>query len=60
MKHLKDFLIEDCCASSSGVNSTPGNTMGMGTPSLPCNGEPGSEPLTGKVRRKQRKKCENC
>lgn len=48
MKDLYE-LYEDGC-------TTPGNTVGMGNPTPPTDGEPGSEPLCGKGKCKRKKK----
>lgn len=56
MKDLYTYLTEE----GGGVMATPGNTMGMGDPQLPSEGNTGSEPLVqkkeGVPRKKVRKK----
>lgn len=58
MKTLKQY-IEECDGVAPG-NATPGNTMGMGNPMAPTDGEPGSgdtfDHQKAKLRRKRKQK----
>ena len=48
MKRLAEYLKEEC--------ATPGNTVGMGNPMPPGEGQPGSEPLVTAKTKKEKKK----
>lgn len=50
MKDLYDIYEDGVMAA------TPGNTMGMGNPTPPTDGEVGSEPMCGKGKCKKEKK----
>lgn len=54
MKNIFDIYdIEECCNAAC-VN--PGNTVGMGNPMPPGEGQVGSEPMTGKCKKEKSKK----
>ena len=53
MKNLKIYL-ED-----AGLAATPANTMGLGNPMPPTEGQPGSEPMVPTAKSKK-EKCKKC
>lgn len=54
MKTIFDIYdIEECCNAAC---ANPGNTVGMGNPMPPGEGQVGSEPMTGKCKKEKSKK----
>lgn len=54
MKNIYDIYgIEECCGA---VCANPGNTVGMGNPMPPGDGQVGSEPMVGKCKKEKSKK----
>lgn len=56
MKNLNDYINECGSEPIAPTGATPGNTLGMGNPMPPGEGEYGSEPITSIVKRKKKKK----
>ena len=53
MKDLFDIYTNEC---DGGLNATPLNTIGMGNPTPPTDGQMGSEPMCGKCKKEKSKK----